>query len=172
VATTILPVSAEGLDGLVPALTELLREAVNGGASLGFLPPVALEEGREYWLSVRRELLAGTRLLLVARRDGRVAGAGQLTLPVWPNARHRAEVQKVFVDAGLRGRGIGRALMSAIHDTARIRGRSLLLLNTRHGGPAERFYKTLGYRPVGVIPGYTVGPAGESYDDLTLYYEL
>lgn len=171
-ATTILPVSAEGLDGLVPALTELLREAVNGGASLGFLPPVALEEGREYWLSVRRELLAGTRLLLVARRDGRVAGAGQLTLPVWPNARHRAEVQKVFVDAGLRGRGIGRALMSAIHDTARIRGRSLLLLNTRHGGPAERFYKTLGYRPVGVIPGYTVGPAGESYDDLTLYYEL
>ena len=171
-ATTILPVSAEGLDGLVPALTELLREAVNGGASLGFLPPVALEEGRKYWLSVRRELLAGTRLLLVARRDGRVAGAGQLTLPVWPNARHRAEVQKVFVDAGLRGRGIGRALMSAIHDTARMHGRSLLVLNTRHGGPAERFYKTLGYRPVGVIPGYTVGPAGESYDDLTLYYEL
>ena len=171
-ATTILLVSAARLDGLVPALTELLKEAVNGGASLGFLPPVTLEEGRGYWLSVRRELLLGNRLLLVARSDGRVAGAGQLTLPAWPNARHRAEVQKVFIDAGLRGRGIGRALMSALHDTARIRGRSLLLLHTRHGGPAERFYKTLGYRPVGLIPGYTRGPAGESYDDLTLYLEL
>jgi hypothetical protein len=48
----------------------------------------------------------------------------------------------------------------------------LLLLNTRRGEPAEGFYKRLGYREVGVVPGYSIGPAGERYDTVALYQEL
>jgi hypothetical protein len=46
------------------------------------------------------------------------------------------------------------------------------LLNTRKDGRAETFYKRLGYREAGVIPGWTLGPAGERYTHVTLYREL
>lgn len=164
--------SAAELTPLLPVLIELLRETVNGGASLGFLPPLGLEEAREYWLSLRPELEAGSRLLLLARTGAGLVGSGQLAMATLPSSRHRAEVQKLFVSPAHRGLGVGRALMAALHEAAQQHGRSLLLLNTRRGNPAERFYKGLGYREVGVVPGWTVGPAGERYDHVTLYQEL
>jgi len=126
----------------------------------------------DYWLSLRAELEAGSRLLVAACTNDGVVGAGQLALSMWPNSPHRAELQKVFVAVSCRGRGIGRLLMNALHDAARERGRSLLLLNTRKDGRAEAFYKRLGYREAGVIPGWTLGPAGERYTHVTLYREL
>jgi len=153
-------------------LSALLVEAVGGGASLGFVAPLALDDARDYWLSLRSEIVTGTRLLLVAEEDDRLVGAGQLALPAWPNARHRAELQKLCVAVAARGRGIGRTLVSALHDAARARGRSLILLNARHDSAAERLYVSLGYRRVGVIPGHTLGPAGERHDSVSLYRDL
>lgn len=157
------------IEDLLPALADLLREAVDGGASLGFVPPLTWREARGYWLSLGPELRGRSRLLFVAIVGERLAGTAQLVLPSWPNGRHRAELQKVMVAEALRGRGIGRRLMEAMHAAAQERGRSLLLLNTRRGDPAERFYRGLGYREAGLIPGYSVGPEGESYDNLLLY---
>lgn len=165
-------VSPAALDKLLPELVELLRDTVNGGASLGFLPPISRDESRNYWLSLRPELQAGSRILLAACGEHRLEGTVQLALSPWPNARHRAELQKLFVSPALRGRGLGKSLMAAAHTTALQLGRTLLSLTTRWGGPAEVFYKELGYRQVGVIPGWTVGPAGERYDHVTLYREL
>lgn len=160
------------LKRLLPTLIELLRETVNGGASLGFLPPLGLEEAREYWLSLRPELEVGSRLLILARTGSGIVGSGQLAMATLPSSRHRAEVQKLFVSTGQRGLGVGRALMAAIHEAAQQHGRTLLLLNTRCGNPAEGFYRGLGYREVGVLPGWTVGPDGERYDHVALYREL
>jgi GNAT superfamily N-acetyltransferase len=171
-AVSIRPVSADELAELTPSLTELLIDTVQGGASLGFLPPVTTVEARRYWLSIVPEVTDGRRLLVGAFLDGRIAGSAQLVLPGLPNAIHRAEVQKVFVHRALRGQGVGRWLMSAVHNAAREHGRSLTLLNTRRGGSAERFYKSLGYREVGVIPGYMLGPSGERIDSVMLYKEL
>lgn len=165
-------VSASELDEFVPALAERFTETVNAGVPMGFLQPLSHAEGFTYWLSLRAELQAGSRLLLAACTDEGVVGAGQLALSMWPNSPHRAELQKVFVAMACRGRGIGRALMAALHRAARDRSRSLLLLNTRKDGRAETFYKRLGYREAGVIPGWTLGPAGERYTHVTLYREL
>lgn len=153
-------------------LAELLDEAVRGGASLGFLPPLRSDEARQYWLSLRPELQRGSRILLGAWYGNRLVGAGQLSLPPLPSARHRAEVQKLLVGADFRGRGIGRALMTALHEAALQRGRSLVLLNARRGDAAERFYRKLGYQEGGVVPGYTVGPWGERYDSVSFYMDL
>jgi acetyltransferase len=169
VALTVRVIASTEIEDLLPALVGLLRESVDGGASLGFLPPLTDGEARHYWLSLGPELRGGLRLLFAATVADRLVGSGQLALPSWTNGRHRAEVQKVMVAAAHRGWGIGRRLMQIMHDTARERGRSLLLLNTRRGGPAERFYRGLGYRDAGMIPGYSVGPEGESYDNLLLY---
>ena len=160
------------LERLLPALVRLLCESVNGGASLGFLPLLTPEDGRTYWRSLLPEVRAGRRLLLAAYAEDHLVGSGQLSLPAWPNARHRAELQKFFVAPALRGRGVGLSLVAALHDAARRHGRSLILLNTRCGDPTEAFYLGLGYRTVGVIPGYTIGPAGERLDNLTLYRDL
>jgi acetyltransferase len=167
--TTVLP---SDLERLAPALSSLLIETVNGGAPLGFLTPITREQAGDYWLSLRPDLDAGTRLLFVAfTRDG-PAGSGQLVLSPAPNGRHRAELQKLFVSRSLRGRGVGRSLLAALHGAARRRRRTLLVLNTRRGDRAETFYKRLGYREVGVLPGWSVGPAGERYDHVALYRQL
>ena len=169
---TVRVIASREIEDLLPALVDLLRESVDGGASLGFLPPLRHGEGRRYWLSLGPELRGGSRLLFAATVADQLAGSGQLALPSWSNGRHRAEVQKLMVGAALRGQGIGRQLMEAMHDAARQRGRSLLLLNTRLGDRAERFYRGLGYREAGMIPGYSIGPEGESYDNLVMYQYL
>ena len=168
----IRPISPTALGVVLPSLVELLRDTVNSGSALGFLAPLTYSEAWDYWLSLRADLHSGTRLLLGAYQEDRLVGSGQLILAAWPNARHRAEIQKVFVSPDLRGQGVGRSLMAGLHDAARQRGRSLLLLNTRRGEGNEQFYQTLGYRKIGVTPGYSMGPGGERYDNVSLYMVL
>ena len=165
-------VSPLELEALMPELTGLLADSVSRGASLGFIPPLGYRESQDYWRSLMPELQAGSRLLLAAFAEGQLLGSAQLLLPTWPNARHRAEIQKVFVDAKVHGRGIGRSLMTALHDAARRHGRSLVVLGARRGEPAEKFYRRLGYLEAGVIPGYTTGPSGQRHDNVTLYRQL
>jgi GNAT superfamily N-acetyltransferase len=161
--------SAPEVETLLPSLVDVLWDAVDGGGSLGFLAPLADADAKRYWRSLVPEIERGSRFLFVAFVGARLVGSVQLVLSPWVNSPHRAEVQKLFVATSLKGKGIGKALMAAVHDTARERGRSLLLLNTRVGNPAEHFYRAHGYRVAGVIPGYTLGADGERHDNLTMY---
>jgi len=155
------------------ALVTLLKNAVDGGAGLGFVPPLSDSEGRAYWLSICPELQAGSRLLLGAYAGGRIVGTGQLMLARWSSSQHRAEVQKLLVDSAHRGQGVGKLLIIALHDAARQLNRSLIVLNTRRGQPTVRFYKQLGYREAGVIPGFSRNvTTGERRDTMILYQEL
>jgi len=160
------------LRSLIPGLADLVREAVNGGASLGFLPPMSLDDAHGHWSAIRSELDSGRRVLVGAFCGDRVVGAGQLLLPSWPNAAHRAEIQKMIVAESLRGQGVGRSLMDALHSVARDHGRTLILLNARHGSSAERFYRALGYEEVGVVRGYMLGPAGKRLDSVLLCRDI
>lgn len=169
---TIRVLAPREMETLLPELVEFLRATVNGGAPMGFLPPVTRDEARDYWRSLRPELRAGSRLLLLACTEAGIVGSGQLAFPSSPNASHRAELQKLFVAPALRGGGVGRLLMAALHDAAQQHGRTLLHLNTRRGGPAEGFYQGLGYREAGVLPGWTMGRAGERDDLVTLYLDM
>lgn len=171
-STRIRTVPAAELDSVLPELVQLFRDVVNGGIPLGFYAPITLQESRDYWLSIIPELKAGTRLLLVASNDGGVLGSGQLALAQRQNSRHRAEVQKLFVAGAARGQGIGKLLMKALHDVALENGRTLIQLNTRVGFDAVRFYKALGYREVGVIPGWTTDAEGRRYDHVEMFKEL
>ncbi|HEX6706835.1 MAG TPA: GNAT family N-acetyltransferase [Albitalea sp.] len=164
--------SRDGLDDDLGAFIELLQDAVDGGASLGFLAPMPHDTARRYWLSIRDEIASGSRLLLAAYANGRLAGTGQLFLPVLPSAHHRAEVQKLLVHSSVQRLGLGRRLLLALHDAARAQQRSLIVLGTRSGEPPEAFYQRVGYRLAGVIPGHTAGADGERYDSSWLYLDL
>lgn len=168
----IKTLSPRELDAALPTFVELLQESVNSGGALGFHAPLAAGDARDYWQALRAELASGSRVLLSASENGQIIGSGQLALAPWRNATHRATIEKLFVSMALRGRGIGEALIGALEDAARLRGRSLILINARRAAPAEKLYKRLGYREVGVIPGYAQGPGGERWDSVSMYREL
>jgi acetyltransferase len=156
---------------LAPALIELLQDSVGGGASIGFLPPLADAQAREYWNGVIEDLARGALVLLIARQAGAVVGTVQLALAQRPNARHRAEVQKLLVHTRARRQGIGLALLHAADDAARQAGRSLLVLDTRAGDPSEQLYLKHGYTRAGAIPQYARSANGELHAT-AIFYKL
>ncbi len=172
-STTIRRIRARDLKHVITDLTDVFVDTVNNGSPLGFMPPITREVARDFWISLLPELETGSRLLLVAcNEEGRVVGSGQLALSQRTNSPHRAELQRLFVSRAVRGQGVGKSLMIALHDAALKNGRTLITLSTRHNEPAEDFYRTLGYQLAGVIPGWTIGPTGETYDHATLYLQL
>jgi len=88
-----------------------------------------------------------------------------------PNARHRAEVQKLLVLQAFRGQGIGKDLMRTVEAKALQLGRSLLVLDTRQGDPAETLYTRLGYVKAGVIPDYARAPSSDGLDPTVIFYK-
>lgn len=155
----------------LPEFIELLRDAVDHGASVGFLPPLSDEAGRQYWLDIMGHLKTNKKVLLAALADARVVGTIQLTLSDKANARHRAEVEKLIVHTNYRQRGIGKALLQQVDDLARSLHLTLLVLDTRRGDTAEQIYERHGYTRVGVIPKYARSADG-TLADTVLFYRL
>ena len=156
----------------IPELTALLQDAVAGGASVGFLAPLAAEEARAYWQGVAADVAAGRRLLFAALDGADVVGSVQLYLEGRPNGSHRGEVNKLLVLTSARRRGVATALMEALHAAAAANGRSLLVLDTVQGDHAERLYYRLGYTAAGVIPRYARSSAGGLDPTVYMYKEL
>ncbi|MBI4904912.1 MAG: GNAT family N-acetyltransferase [Acidobacteria bacterium] len=154
------------------ALCRLLWDAVDSGASVGFLPPVDPVTALDYWNSVRIAMHEESRLLLAAFDDVELIAAVQLDLATQANALHRAEVCKLLVRRDVRRRGIGRALMLAAEDAARSIGRTLLVLDTRKGDPSEGLYRSMGYTLAGEIPGYARSADGTLHSTVILYKTL
>jgi GNAT superfamily N-acetyltransferase len=153
------------------ALVELLRDSVDNGASVGFLPPLEEAEARAYWEGVVAELTSASRSLALARVDGRVAGTAQLVEAGKANARHRAEVSKVLVHSAFRRQGLGATLMRALEERAREQGKSTLVLDTLEGAPSEQLYQSLGWIRVGAIPQYAQVADG-TLRSTVIYYKL
>jgi acetyltransferase len=150
----------------------LLKDAVDSGASVGFLPPLAEAEAEAYWRGVVEAVRDESCVLLGVREaDGALVGTAQLLLATRPNGSHRAEVAKVIVHTKARRRGIGRALMLAIEERARRLGRTTLVLDTRRGDPSEALYASVGYTLAGVIPRYARSANG-ALDPSAFYYRL
>ncbi len=156
----------------LPELRAVLENAVQTGASVGFLLPLAEGELEQYWRGVFNSVESGAKILLVARRAGTIDGTVQLALEPRANGSHRAEIQKLLVHRRARGQGIGAALMQAAEDAARAAGRSLLVLDTRVGDDAERLYRRLGYQLAGVIPRYARNSEGGIDGTAFMYKEL
>jgi len=171
--TQIRAVAAHELESVwLQSLVALLSDAVDSGSLLGFLPPLPSAHARAYWLSLRPDLDAGTRVLLAAFEGPRLVGTGQLVCASLPATLHRAELQKIVVASDRRGHGIGALLLHALHAEARRRGRSLLMLNTRHGSPAQRLYQRFGYDVAGLVRGYMRDAEGRRYDSVMMVRDV
>jgi ribosomal-protein-alanine N-acetyltransferase len=69
-----------------------------------------------------------------------------------------AHLNLLAVDPAHRRRGVARALVQWLEETALTAGTFIIGLELREGNVAARaFYRTLGYRELGQIPGYYQG---------------
>jgi len=150
------------------ALAVLLIDAVESGAAVSFLSPLAPEVALAWW---RKAFGAPDprAVLLVARDAAGISGTVQLQ-PSWaPNQPHRAEVAKLIVDRRCRRAGLGKRLMLAIEDEARRAGFSLLTLDAKRGAAAESLYRTLGWTHAGTIPAFALDPDGVTPHDAVIF---
>ena len=119
-----------------PAELALLEERVATAA----IAAAGLGEDREFGIFVRDD-------------DGRIlAGVSGI---VWGGC---CELQALWVEESLRGRGLARALITGAEDEARRRGCGLIVSKAYDlltGGLHEH----LGYETVGVIEGWPAGSA-------------
>ena len=164
--------SAEDVAKNVRELGALMHACVHAGASIGYILPYSPADGEAFWATkVLPAVEGGTRLLLVARKGGRIVGSVQLDTDTPPNQPHRAEVRKLMVHPDFRRQGIARALMAEAERQAAGLKRSLLTLDTRTGDSAEPLYESMGYRTVGVVPGYCLDPFEPKFDSTTIMYK-
>lgn len=136
-------------------LGRLLVDAVNGGATLGYLPPLDRDHAWAHWVEVARAVAAGPVKLLVLEQGAEIVGSVQLREAQHPNARHRAEVAQLMVRSLHRQKGYGRRLMLAAQELAQVQGRTTLVLDTRSGDRSERLFRALGWLKSGEVPGHT-----------------
>ena len=158
-------------DAAIEGLGGLLKDAIDGGASVNFVAGVTSEQTEGWWATRAERVADGTITVFVAREgDGRIVASTLLERSVNPNSPHRAEIGKVIVHRSMRRRGLAKALMKAAEDHARAEGRWMLILDTVTGSPAASLYESLGWVTVGTIPEYALNTSGEP-EAATYYYK-
>jgi GNAT superfamily N-acetyltransferase len=110
-------------------------------------------------IEARLERLAvvGDRVF-VADVDGRAVGLAHLQVaPALEHERPAGKIGALVVDEAHRGRGVGRALVHAVEDEARLRGCGLLFLTTaERRDDAHAFYERVGFEQTGRRYGRTL----------------
>ncbi|HKW98242.1 MAG TPA: GNAT family N-acetyltransferase [Bryobacteraceae bacterium] len=168
----IAVLTVDQAEARVQQLADLLIDAVESGASIGFMPPLGRAKALNYWEDVFAAMRDGRRVLLAALDDGVIQGSVQLDLETRANGNHRAEAMKLFVHTSARRRGLAKALMLELEATARRLGRTLLVMDTRKGGEAEKLCEALGYVRFGEVPGYARSSNGELHSTVFFYRKL
>ncbi|KVV52865.1 acetyltransferase [Burkholderia ubonensis] len=158
---TIRRVSGDEVTTYIDALSDVLIDCVEGGASVSFMLPISRDTAARFWRQVADGVIRGERILLVAERaDGRVVGTVQVITALPENQPHRADVAKMLVHRDARRQGVGARLMAAADDAARAAGKAVLVLDTVTGSDAARLYERAGWQRVGDVPNYALMPDG------------
>jgi len=145
---------------VIAALSDMLIETVAHGGSVSFMHPLAREVATEFWKNSLAQAASGKRVVLGAWEGDELIGTVTLDMDTPPNQPHRAEIAKLMTRVNYRGRGVAQRLMTEAERIAVARGRTLLVLDTAVEEGAAGLYERLGYKRVGVIPGYALKPHG------------
>jgi ribosomal-protein-alanine N-acetyltransferase len=125
----------------------------------------------EAWSTLQ---LGGTLALdsSFARQALDIAGVAQgFTLS--RSAGPEVEILLIAVHPDVRGRGVGRALMSTVCVDAQLRGASEIFLEVRENNQAAlALYRQSGFREVGRRPNYYAGATGSRFAALTMRRRL
>jgi GNAT superfamily N-acetyltransferase len=156
----------------IEALSDVLIDCVEGGASVSFMLPMTRDKARAFWRKVAGGVERGERIVVVAEDDdGTIVGTAQVVNAQSENQPHRADVAKMLVKRGARRRGVGEMLLQAAESAARDAGKTVLVLDTA-SAEAERLYTRGGWQRVGVIPDYALLPDGPPCATIVFFKKL
>ena len=129
--------NADDLDALVKLLGQLHPAfPTDSDKAEGVLAEMLRQEGRTILVAVSGAEVVGTADLLI------VANLTHAASP-W------AIVENVVVDSGIRGGGIGRALMTEVLERATEAGCYMVqLMSLKHRTAAHSFYDQIGFEPI------------------------
>lgn len=165
---------------LDPPLTDMLRaqiielwvDVTNAGGAVGFVAPVAAEAVRPVADAALAGVAAGLDRLLIGFDGGRLVALLFIVDNRFVLKAHWRVLKRVMIAPGSQGRGYGAALMREAATVATRLGLAALQVTVRDGHGLDRFYRGLGYREVGRIPGaLRVGP-GDDRDELLMWLPL
>jgi ribosomal protein S18 acetylase RimI-like enzyme len=154
-------IHAEISESDLAQLAETLIESVASGGSISFMYPVSEEKALSFWRKISQSVIAGERILLVARDEhGAIVGTVQSVVSQPENQPHRADIAKMMVHPRARRCGIAEALMREIERLTFAAGKTVMVLDTETDQAASHLYTKLGWQVAGHIPDYALKPHG------------
>ncbi len=157
---------------MLPVLSDVLVDCVHAGASVGFVLPFRDSDASTFWRDrVFPDVHTEETDLFIAQEGPEVVGAVLLNRGMMPNQAHRADLAKLLVHSSARRKGAGKALVQAAETRAQKLGKSLIVLDTRSGDPAQRLYAALGFQVAGTIPGYCRNPFDNTLESTTYMFK-
>lgn len=160
-------------DGLREAVLDLWCRVNDAGGAVGFLPGAPRDRVADALWSHERQMAERLAFAAMLRApDGALLG-----LAWWlrsPNAlmSHGLSAYRVMIEPTLRGRNLGRILMSGMHRLARDDGAELVTLDYRSGTGVGAFYARCGYTEVGRVPGSIRVRPGDDRDSVLMARRL
>ncbi len=138
----------DAVEGDLPGIFAVYDEEVLRGTATFETEPKS-PAGRLAWFEAHpREIYP----VLVEEEGGAILGWARLQ-PWSPRPAYRRTAEdSVYVAAGARGRGIGRALLAELLRRARAAGIAVVVARIAGGNPASvRLHEAAGFRPVGTM---------------------
>lgn len=165
---------------LDPDLTVELREQIvalwvdvtNSGGAVGFVPPVTAADVRTIADPTFAGITDGPDRLLVAYAGERLVGALIFCDNRFNLKAHWCVLKRVMVHPDTQGRGYGLALMREAERLGPELGWDALHVTVRDGLGLDAFYRRLGYREVGRLPGALRVAPGDDRDEILMWLRL
>ncbi|MFD9049858.1 GNAT family N-acetyltransferase [Streptomyces zaomyceticus] len=151
-------------------LVDCWIEVTNAGGAAGFpFPPIDASTAAPAVDTLVEGLAPETSRLVIASLDGELAGWLNVRRESFPLVAHWGTLHHVQTRTGLRGRGIGAALMRHVREIARDgMGLEQLRLAARGGAGLETFYGRLGWQEIGRWPGALRLAPGDDRDEVLM----
>jgi GNAT superfamily N-acetyltransferase len=159
-------------DVLRQELVSCWTDVTNAGGAVGLMPPVTEDVVAPVLDRLLDGVHSGRHVLALLTVDGGTAGFATLFGSSSPLRRHWATVLRVQVHPSRQGQGLGRVLMTGVHDIARARGWEFLRLTARGGTGVDAFYRGLGYTEVGRVPGAIRVAPGDDREEILMVRRL
>lgn len=137
---------------LVRRMVDVWTAVTNAGGAVGFVPPVTAADVEPLARAALRRVAEGGDHLVTAEFQGELVGFAFLQHRSGELFGHWATVKRFQVHPGVQGRGIGAALLQALHTAARELGLEHLRLSVRGGTGTDGFYRRFGWEELVRVP--------------------
>ncbi|MFF4881145.1 GNAT family N-acetyltransferase [Micromonospora sp. NPDC000668] len=165
---------------LDPDLTPQLRaeivalwvDVTNAGGAVGFVPPVTAADVHATADPTFAGIADGPDRLLVGYAGDRMVAVLIFSDNRFPLKAHWCVLKRVMVHPDTQGTGYGSALMREAARLGRKLGHEALHVTVRDGLGLDEFYRRLGYREIGRLPGALRLAPGDDRDEILMWLDL